>query len=112
MNAYAVAILQDVEMNAEIVEYLQRIDATLAPFRGRFVVHGANPVALEGRWDGTLIVISFPDAGQARAWYDSAAYREILPLRTRNSRGTAILVDGVGPEHRATDVLRPRSAPA
>lgn len=111
MTVYAVAILQDVEVNAEIVEYLQRIDATLAPFGGRFLVHGAAPVVLEGSWDGTLIVISFPDAGRARAWYDSPAYREILPLRTGNSRGTAILVDGVGPEHRATDVLRAQSAP-
>lgn len=107
MTAYAVAILRDVEMGAEIVEYLERIDATLAPFGGRFVVHGAEPTVKEGTWDGTLIVIGFPDGERARSWYDSAAYQEILPLRTRNSRGTAILVDGVGPEHRATDVLGP-----
>jgi uncharacterized protein (DUF1330 family) len=105
MTAYAMAILQDVDVNAEIVEYLQRIDATLAPFGGRFVVHGAPPEALEGDWEGTLIVIAFPDGEAARAWYASPAYREILPLRTRNSRGTAIIVEGVGPEHRATDVL-------
>ncbi|WP_214401469.1 DUF1330 domain-containing protein [Pseudonocardia lacus] len=105
MTTYAVAILKDVDINAEIVEYLQRIDATLAPFEGRFVVHGAVPETLEGDWEGTLIVIAFPDADRAHGWYDSAAYREILPLRTRNSRGTAILVDGVGPEHLATDVL-------
>ncbi|MCO1659819.1 DUF1330 domain-containing protein [Pseudonocardia humida] len=109
MTAYAVAILRDVEMGAEIVEYLERIDATLAPFGGEFAVHGAVPVPLEGTWDGTLIVIAFPDAERARGWYDSAAYQEILPLRTRNSRGTAILVDGVGAGHRATDVLRPAS---
>jgi uncharacterized protein (DUF1330 family) len=107
MPAYAMAILHDVRLNAEIAEYLERIDATLAPFAGRFVVHGATPVPLEGSWDGALIVIGFPDAGRAQAWYDSPAYREILPLRTRNTRGTAIIVDGVGPEHRATDVLRP-----
>jgi uncharacterized protein (DUF1330 family) len=110
MTAYAVAILHDVDVNAEIVEYLERIDATLEPFGGQFVVHGPQPVVLEGQWDGTLIVISFPAAERARAWYDSPAYREILPLRTRNSRGTAIVVDGVGPEHRATDVLHPQTA--
>jgi uncharacterized protein (DUF1330 family) len=112
MTAYAVAILQDVDVNAEIVEYLERIDATLAPFGGRFVVHGPTPEVVEGSWDGVLIVISFPDAERVRAWYGSPAYREILPLRTRNSRGTAIIVDGVGPGHRAPDVLGPRRAPA
>lgn len=112
MTAYAMAFLQDVDMNAEIVEYLERIDATLAPFGGEFLVHGANPVTMEGEWTATPIVISFPDADRARAWYDSPAYQEILPLRTRNSRGVAIIVDGVRPGYRATDVLRPRTTPA
>ena len=40
------------------------------------------------------MVIGFPDPDAARAWYDSPAYQEILPLRTRNSTGHAG-VDGV-----------------
>jgi uncharacterized protein (DUF1330 family) len=38
MPAYAVADLRDVTMGPPIVEYLQRIDATLEPFNGRFLV--------------------------------------------------------------------------
>ncbi len=105
MTGYAIAHLQDVTVGAEIVDYLRRIDATLAPFGGRFIVHGADAEELEGRAPGTPIVIEFPTSERARAWYDSPAYREILPLRTRNSRSTAYLVDGVDPDHRATDVL-------
>ena len=41
--AYGVALLQDVRMGPPIVEYLERIDATLAPYGGRFIVHGATP---------------------------------------------------------------------
>ena len=33
-----------------IIEYLERIDVTLAPFGGRFRVHGARPEVLEGEW--------------------------------------------------------------
>ena len=44
-------------------------------------------------------------AAQAHAWYKSDAYQEILALRTDNSRSDIILVNGVGPDHRATDVL-------
>jgi uncharacterized protein (DUF1330 family) len=43
MAGYAIAHLQDVTVGAAIVEYLQRIDATLAPFGGHFIVHGAAP---------------------------------------------------------------------
>jgi uncharacterized protein (DUF1330 family) len=106
VTAYAVAHMQSVQMGPGIVEYLQRIDATLAPFEGRFLVHGATPEVLEGEFPGHLIVIAFPSREQARGWYDSPAYREILPLRLDNATGPAFLVDGVEPEHEATDLLR------
>lgn len=105
MPAYAVAHLRKVNMGADIVEYLKRIDETLEPFEGRFVVHGGRAEVLEGDWTGDLIVIGFPDRDRARGWYHSAAYQEILALRTDNSEGDAILVDGVTEGHRATDIL-------
>ncbi|WP_169984637.1 MULTISPECIES: DUF1330 domain-containing protein [unclassified Microbispora] len=105
MTAYAVAQLRDVNLGADIVEYLRRIDATLEPFGGRFIIHGGEPELLEGTWTQTLIVIEFPDLGRARAWYRSPAYQEILPLRTRNSSGDAVLIEGVAGDHKATDVL-------
>ncbi len=65
MAAYAVARLSDVRIGQEIRSYLERIDATLAPFRGRFLVHGGPKIELEGRWSEDLIVIAFPDLGSA-----------------------------------------------
>jgi uncharacterized protein (DUF1330 family) len=105
MTAYAIAHLRSVTPNAEVVEYLQRIDATLAPYGGTFVVHGDLPEVLEGEFPGHLVVIGFPGPEEARAWYRSPEYQAILPLRTRNSDGAAVIVQGVGPEHLATDVL-------
>jgi uncharacterized protein (DUF1330 family) len=107
MASYAVALLRDVRIGPDIVEYLDRIDLTLAPFDGHFIVHGGLPEMLEGTDPGTLIVIEFPDRAHAEGWYESAAYQAILPLRTRNSDSTAFLIDGVGRDHRATDVLVP-----
>lgn len=105
MSAYGVAHLRKVAMGPEIVEYLQRIDETLRPFGGRFVVHGGRAEVLEGQWKGDLIVIEFPDRERARAWYASPAYQQILRLRTDNAEGDVIVVDGVSEHHRATDVL-------
>jgi len=108
MTAYAVGNLTQVEMGPDIVDYLKGIDATLAPFGGRFLVHGGPVEKLEGHWAGNLIVIAFPDMARAKGWYDSDAYQTILPLRTRNSTGHVILVNGVKEGHRATDVIPPR----
>ncbi|RCG31683.1 DUF1330 domain-containing protein [Sphaerisporangium album] len=105
MRAYAVAHLRDVEVGPEIVEYLEKIDATLAPFEGRFLIHGGDREVLEGSWPGALIVIEFPDRERAGGWYRSEAYQRILHLRTDNSIGDTMLVDGVSEDHRATDVL-------
>ena len=105
MSTFAVACLHKVNMGAAIVEYLERIDDTLEPFGGRFLVHGGTLELLEGKWPGDLIIIEFPDRERARAWYGSSAYQSILPLRTQNSQGDVMLIDTVPGDHRATDIL-------
>lgn len=105
MPAYAVAHLREVSFNPAIVEYLQRIDATLEPFGGRFLVHGAQPQVVEGRFPGHLILIGFADMAKAKAWYESPAYQAIVPLRSDNSVGDVFLVEGTREGHRATDIL-------
>lgn len=105
MSAYAIGHLRNVNIGPQIVEYLHRIDATLEPFDGRFIVHGGKVDVLEGSWSGDLIVIAFPDKRRARAWYDSPTYQAIKRLRSDNAEGEIILMDGVPAEHRATDIL-------
>jgi uncharacterized protein (DUF1330 family) len=112
MTAYAVARLHDVTMGPAIVEYLERIDATLEPYGGRFLIHGGALDLLEGSWSGDLIVVAFPDRERALAWYDSPAYRAILPLRTDHARGDVVIAQGVPADHRAADVLRFPPGPA
>ena len=100
-----VAILNDVVMGDDVTEYLQRIDSTVAPFEGHFVIHGGPPSVREGKWNGDLIILRFPTSDGARRWYDSDAYQAIAPLRADNSRGTVALFEGVDTEHRATNIL-------
>jgi uncharacterized protein (DUF1330 family) len=105
MRGYAIGHLRNVRVGREIVEYLERIDATLAPFGGTFLIHGAREECVEGDWSGDLIVIAFPSLAAARAWYGSPAYQAIAPLRSRNADGEILLIEGVAEPHRATDVL-------
>ncbi|HXH81117.1 DUF1330 domain-containing protein [Nocardioides sp.] len=104
-SAYAVAYLRDVDFGEAIIDYLSAIDTTLAPFGGRFLVHGGEIDGIEGEWDGSVVVIEFPDHESARGWYESPDYQAILPLRTSHSNGVAAIVDGVPPGYRATDGL-------
>jgi uncharacterized protein (DUF1330 family) len=95
MAAYVIA---DVEVtNPEgYAGYTQQVPATIAAFGGEFAVRGGRCQPLEGGWEPKrLVVLRFDNVERARAWYDSPEYQAILPLRTQNSRGRLVLVEGV-----------------
>lgn len=102
MTAYALAHLLNPVQHPDVAEYIERIEATFAPYGGRFLVHGVQPEVIEGEWPGAVVVIGFPDLAAARAWYASPAYQAILPLRTDHIDGPVILLDGVPPGYDAT----------
>lgn len=108
MTAYVVARLRNVRFGPDIEAYLQAVDATFAPFGGRFLIHGGAKEVREGGAAEDTVVVAFPDMDRARAWYESEAYQAILPLRTRNSEADLVLLEGVEPGHRATDILAGR----
>ncbi|MFF5615794.1 DUF1330 domain-containing protein [Streptomyces albidoflavus] len=95
MPAYAIARLQDAAPHPDIAEYLDRITATFTPYGGSFLVHVTPHETVEGTWPGAVVMIGFPDLPQARAWWNSPAYQEIAPLRSRHIEGDIILVEGV-----------------
>ena len=92
-SAYAIAHLRTPQLNDDVLDYLERIQATLDPFGGRFLVHGAEVEVIEGTWPGTIVIIEFPGVDEAHRWYESRAYQEILPLRTDHIDGEAIIVE-------------------
>ncbi|GGU36464.1 DUF1330 domain-containing protein [Streptomyces lavendofoliae] len=99
MTAYALGNLRPPAVpHDEVLSYMERIQATLDPYGGRFLVHGAPAREVrEGTWDAALVIIGFPSLDHARDWYDSDAYQELIPLRTRHMAGDILLIDGVAP---------------
>ncbi len=95
MPAYAIAHLRTPTINDEVLDYIERIQDTMDPFGGRFLVHGAEVQVIEGEWPGTIVIVEFPDVEAIQAWYASPAYQEILPLRTDNIEGDIVIVPGV-----------------
>lgn len=106
--AYAVAWMNGMNVNDDIIEYLRRVDATLAPFDGEILIHAPELVVAEGTAQGMLVAIRFPSTEAAEGWYTSPAYQEILPLRLNNidrESSFAVLAEGVAPGYSASQKI-------
>jgi len=106
MPAYVIAHLQEAAPHPEIAEYMEAISATFEPYGGRFLVHGTQHEVKEGHWPGHVVMIGFPGIAEARAWWDSPAYQEIAPLRSRHIEGDIIVVEGIPQDYDPTTTAR------
>jgi uncharacterized protein (DUF1330 family) len=77
-------------------DYKCQAAPTVEAFGGRYLCRGGRVEILEGDWaPGRTVVLEFPDAARARAWWDSPLYAPIKAIRHASSRTRMILVDGV-----------------
>jgi uncharacterized protein (DUF1330 family) len=68
---------------------------SIARYGGRYLVRGGATTVLEGTWrPARLVVLEFPDAEQARAWWESPEYAEAKRLRQACARTEMLLVEG------------------
>jgi uncharacterized protein (DUF1330 family) len=96
MPAYAIAYTGEFTDEAALQEYRRRNTDVVAQFGGRFVVRGGAVDVLEGDWPWErAVVMEFPDAEAARAWYRSPEYEPLRELRQGASRTQLVVVEGV-----------------
>jgi uncharacterized protein (DUF1330 family) len=97
MPAYIISDLTVRNADA-IAIYRARAAPSIAQHGGRYLARGGNIEVLEGTWNPqSIIVVEFPDADQARAWYRSPEYAAALEIRDEALSRNLILVDGVPP---------------
>jgi uncharacterized protein (DUF1330 family) len=76
--------------------YKQLAPPSLAIYGGRYVVRGGMTTLLEGTWQPSrLVVLEFPSAERARAWWDSPEYAPAKAIRQSCARTEMLLVEGV-----------------
>lgn len=76
--------------------YAADVERTIAHFGGRYIVGTRDVDVREGSWHPPLVVVlEFPSLENARAWYESEAYHELLEIRKQGSKSDLIIVDGL-----------------
>ncbi|BDP40834.1 hypothetical protein DAETH_08030 [Deinococcus aetherius] len=94
MTVYIIGLI-DVQDPEGYPTYSRQVSVTLEPHGGQFLVRGGQPEALEGTAPERVVVLAFPSAEHARAWYESEGYSRIRPLRQEMATGQLILAHGV-----------------
>lgn len=95
MSAYVVVEVK-VQDSTVYEEYKGQVTPTLEPYGGRFLVRGGRTELLEGDWcPSRFVIIEFPSADQARAWWSSPEYAGAKALRQRSAVTQMILAEGV-----------------
>ena len=79
--------------NSDGLSYLEQVEATVAPYGGKWLAQGPANVVVEGTWPGSVVLMEFPSREAADNWYNSAEYQAILPLRVNNAISDIILID-------------------
>nr|ACN58922.1 protein of unknown function DUF1330 [uncultured bacterium BLR7] len=97
--AYYVGNVQEVKDPEAYRAYAGSVAGAIAPFGGKFIVRGAEPVILDAskKPPGYIVVIQFPSMKSLRDWWDSPAYAAIRPTRERLTTGQNYAVEGVPP---------------
>jgi uncharacterized protein (DUF1330 family) len=97
MPAYLIAHIEITDPTG-YEEYRKRVPQVVAEHGGRFLARGGTVTVLEGGWQPKrLVVIEFPDMAALKAFYDSPAYRPLIEMRNRASKGSLIAIEGVAP---------------
>ena len=95
MPAYVIANV-DILDPTPYERYKGMAPPSIAAYGGRYVARGGKVQVLEGSWQPTrLVILEFPNAAQARAWWESKEYAEAKAVRQSCARADLVIVEGL-----------------
>lgn len=79
---YVIVTIKAVKDREAFQQYADQVKVLIAKYQGRYLVSDRTPDVREGEFPyARIVIVEFPSAEAARAWYDSAEYQAIVPLR-------------------------------
>jgi uncharacterized protein (DUF1330 family) len=95
MAAYIVFTRESTRNASELATYSQKVGGTLAGHPVAVLAAYGRHEVLEGPDVEGVVILEFPSFDEAKAWYDSPAYREVREYRFRGSDYRGVIVEGL-----------------
>jgi len=95
MSAYGIFIRETTRDRSELDAYTPKAAASMAGHAIKVLAAYGRQEVLEGPEAEGVVIVEFPTMEEAKAWYDSPAYRDARQHRFRGADYRAIFVEGV-----------------
>ena len=96
MATYLLASIDVKDVERYDRDYVPGVGPLIQKHGDRVLIATDKIDVLEGQWPpGRVIVIEFPDADAAKAWYSDPEYQPLVKIRFEASEGLLAFVDGV-----------------
>jgi uncharacterized protein (DUF1330 family) len=95
MATYVIFIRESTRNLSEFEAYTPKAGASLAGHAVKVLAAYGRHEALEGPEVEGVVIVEFPTFDEAKAWYDSPAYREAREHRFKGADYRAVIVEGV-----------------
>lgn len=95
MATYVVFTREKTRDQSELDLYTPKAGASLAGHPIKVLAAYGRQEVLEGPPVEGVVIVEFPTFDEAKAWYDSPAYREAREHRFRGAEYRAVIVEGV-----------------
>jgi uncharacterized protein (DUF1330 family) len=94
MPAYIVFTRESTKNVAELDAYSQQVGGSLAGHPVSVLAAYGRQEVIEGPEVEGVVILEFPTFEEAKAWYDSPAYRKVREHRFRGADYRAVIVEG------------------
>jgi uncharacterized protein (DUF1330 family) len=94
MSAYLVALRNNTKDASELSIYSEKVGSALPPSMQILAAYGQIET-LEGPPVEAAVILKFPTYEEARAWYEGAAYQDIVAHRWRGASYQLVIVQGL-----------------
>jgi uncharacterized protein (DUF1330 family) len=98
MPAYVVVEV-DIHDPERYGRYKDMAPPSIYQYGGKYIARGGACETLEGDWNPPrFVILEFPDADRAKAWWASPEYAEAKQLRHATAKSKMLLVEGLPPD--------------
>ena len=95
MAAYVVFVRDRTNNPSELATYSQKVGSALAGHPVTVLAAYGRHEVLEGPAVEGVVILEFPSFDEAKAWYDSPAYREVREHRFKGADYRAVIIEGL-----------------